>query len=211
VPDHLSDEVATLTVTAGTAMYGLDVLGGLIAGQSIVICGGGPVGLMFVALAKALGAATVMLSEPRPERREMAKKLGADFVIDPVSADPVAKVRELTGGKGAHYTVEASGVPTVINQVIHMTHRGGRICLAAFFQNPIPTDIGYVVSNNIYMFGIRGEGAGAVKRAAALLQLKRFDPSPIHTHTFPMEETPKAMSYAENQTDGAIKVVVKMT
>ena len=75
----------------------------------------------------------------------------------------------------------------------------------------VPTDIAYVVSNNIYMFGIRGEGNSAVKRAASLLEQKRFDLSPIQTHTFPLEEVDTAISYAENQTDGAIKVVVKMS
>jgi len=210
VPDHLSDEVATLTVTAGTAMYGLDVLGGLVAGQSIAVAGGGPIGLMFIALAKALGAAPVIISEPRPDRREMAKHLGADFLIDPLAEDPVEKVRDLTKGKGVDFSVEASGVPIVVNQILHMTNRGGKVCLAAFANGLTPTDLAYVVSNNIYMFGIRGEGNSAVRRAASLLEQKRFDPSPLHTHTFPLEEADKAVSYAENQTDGAIKVVIKM-
>ena len=210
VPDHMSDCVATLIVTAGTAMYGLDVLGGLIAGQSLVVAGAGPIGLMFIAVAKALGAAPVIMSEPRADRREMATKLGADIVVDPTAEDPVAKVRSLTRGKGADFSVEASGVPSVVNQVLHMTHRGGRVCLAAFSNDLTPTDLGYVVSNNIYMFGIRGEGNSAVKRVASLLEQKRFDPTPIHTHTFPLEQADTAVSYAENQTDGAIKVVVKM-
>ncbi len=210
VPDHLSDEVATLTVTAGTAMYGLDVLGGLIAGQSVVVAGAGPIGLMFIAVAKALGAVPVIMSEPREDRREMAKNLGADILIDPLAEDVVKKVRSLTNSKGADFTVEASGVPNVLNQVIHMTNRGGRVCLAAFTNDLVPTDIAYVVSNNIYMFGIRGEGNSAVKRTASLLEQKRFNPAPIHTHTFPLAEADIAMSYAENQTDGAIKVVVKM-
>ncbi len=210
VPDHMSDCAATLIVTAGTAMYGLDVLGGLIAGQSIVVAGAGPIGLMFIVVAKALGASPVIMSEPRADRREMATSLGADIVIDPTAEDPVEKVRSLTGGKGVDFSVEVSGVPSVVNQVLHMTNRGGRVCLAAFSNDLIPTDLAYVVSNNIYMFGIRGEGRSAVKRVASLLEQKRFDPTPIHTHTFPFEQADTALSHAENQTDGAIKVVVKM-
>lgn len=210
VPDHMSDEMATLAITAGTAMYGLDVLGGLIAGQSVAVAGAGPIGLMFIAVAKALGAAPVIMSEPRANRREMARNLGADILIDPSAEDPVERVRSLTRGKGADFAIEASGVPAVVNQVLHMTNRGGRVCLAAFSNGLIPTDLAYVVSNNIYMFGIRGEGNSAVKRAISLLKQKRFDPSPVHTHTFPLEQADTAVSYAENQTDGAIKVVVKM-
>ena len=211
VPDHVSDCAATLIVTAGTAMYGLDTLGGLIAGQSVAVAGAGPIGLMFVAIAKALGAFPVLLSEPRAERRDIARTLGADIVIDPMAEDPIAKVRGATRGKGVDFAVETSGVPAVVNQVLHMTNRGGRVCLAAFSNELIPTDLAYVVSNNITLFGIRGEGRSAVKRAASLLKQKRFDPSPIHTHTFPLQQVDKAVSYAEHQTDGAIKVVVKMS
>ena len=58
IPDHVSDEEATLIVTAGTAMYGLDVMGGLIAGESVVVTGPGPIGLMGVGVAKSLGCNT---------------------------------------------------------------------------------------------------------------------------------------------------------
>ena len=209
VPDHMSDAAATLIVTAGTAMYGLDVLGGLLAGRSVAVAGAGPIGLMFVAVAKALGAGPVILSEPRADRRDMAQTLGADFVVDPTAVDAVEEVRSLTGGLGADHAIEASGAPVAVNQVLHMTNRGGRVCLAAFSNALVPTDLAYLVSNNIYMFGIRGEGRSAVKRVAALLAQKRFDPSPMHTHTFPLEQANTALSYAENQTDGAIKVVIK--
>ena len=121
VPNYMSDCVATLIVTAGTAIYGLDVLGGLIAGQSVVVAGAGPIGLMFVAVAKALGASPVIMSEPRADRREMAEKLGADILIDPMAENPVEKVRSLTRGKGADFSVEASGAPAAVNQVLHMT------------------------------------------------------------------------------------------
>src|SRR5258706_4192307 len=64
VPDDMSDAEATLVVTAGTSMYGLDVLGGLVAGQGVVVCGPGPIGLLGVAVAKALGAEPVSLTRP---------------------------------------------------------------------------------------------------------------------------------------------------
>jgi L-iditol 2-dehydrogenase len=65
IPDHVSDEEATLIVTAGTAMYGLDVMGGLIAGEGVVVTGPGPIGLMGVGVAKSLGATPVILTGTR--------------------------------------------------------------------------------------------------------------------------------------------------
>jgi L-iditol 2-dehydrogenase len=209
VPHDMSDEEATLIVTAGTAMYGLDVLGGLIAGQSVVVMGPGPIGLMGVGVAKALGADQVILTGTRDNRLEMGRKLGADLAINVTREDAVERVREFTRG-GAHYVLECSGAPNAMNDAARMLKRGGRICLAAFPQEPVPVDVAYLVRNNIYTFGIRGEGKSATHRAASLMGMNRFDAKLIHTHTFPLEEVPTALKYARERIDDAIKVVVKM-
>src|SRR5215469_16638618 len=71
VPDEIPDEEATLIVTAGTAMYGLDVMGGIIAGEGVAVMGPGPIGLMGVGVAKALGAQPVILTGTRELRLHM--------------------------------------------------------------------------------------------------------------------------------------------
>jgi L-iditol 2-dehydrogenase len=207
VPDHMSDEEATLVVTAGTSMYGLTELGGLVAGESVVVIGPGPIGLLAVAVAKALGASPVILVGTRENRNEIGRQLGADYVIDGRSEDVVARVKELTG-KGADYVVDCAGSETTVNDAVHMTNRGGRVCLAAFPKKPVTFDLGYLAVNNIYLYGIRGEGRSATHRAMAFMAEKRFDASVIHTHTFPMELLPEALRYARERVDDAIKVVV---
>ena len=207
VPDHMSDEEATLVVTAGTSMYGLTELGGLVAGESVVVIGPGPIGLLAVAVAKALGASPVILVGTRENRNEIGRQLGADYVIDGRSEDVVARVKELTG-KGADYVVDCAGSETTVNDAVHMTNRGGRVCLAAFPKKPVTFDLGYLAVNNIYLYGIRGEGRSATHRAMAFMAERRFDASVIHTHTFPMEMLPEALRYARERVDDAIKVVV---
>jgi L-iditol 2-dehydrogenase len=91
-----------------------------------------------------------------------------------------------------------------------MVNRGGRICLAAFPSDPVPVDLAYLVRNNIYVYGIRGEGKSGTHRAAAFMEQKRFDATIIHTHTFGLDEVPTAIKYAKERIDDAIKVVVKM-
>ena len=209
VPDTMTDEEATLVVTAGTSMYGLTELGGLVAGESVVVVGPGPIGLLAVAVAKALGASPVILVGTRENRNEIGRQLGADHVIDARSEDVVARVKELTG-KGADYVVDCAGSETTVNQSIHMTNRGGRVCLAAFPKKPVNFDLGYMAVNNIYLYGIRGEGRSATHRAMAFMAEKRFDASLVHTHTFAMEELPTALRYARERIDDAIKVVVSM-
>ena len=208
VPDTMSDAEATLVVTAGTSMYGLTELGGLVAGESVVVIGPGPIGLLAVAVAKALGASPVILTGTRNRRLAIGKELGADRVINIHDEDPVGVVKELTDGIGADYVVECAGSESTINQAIHMTNRGGKICLAAFPHDPVTMDLAHLVKNNIYAYGIRGEGRSATRRAMALMTEKRFDATKIHTHTFPLTDLPTALRYARERVDDAIKVVV---
>jgi L-iditol 2-dehydrogenase len=210
VPEEMSDEEATLIVTSGTAMYGLDVMGGIIAGEGVVVTGPGPIGLMGVGVAKALGAQPVILTGTRDRRLEKGKKLGADEVVNVNNEDPVEAVQRITRGKGVQYVLECSGAPNALNEAARMVNRGGRICLAAFPAEPVPVDLAHLVRNNIYVFGIRGEGKSATHRAAALMGQKRFEAKMIHTHTFPLSEVPTAIRYARDRVDDAIKVVVKM-
>jgi len=185
VSDEMSDEEATLVVTAGTAMYGLTELGGLVAGESVVVTG------------------------TRDNRLQIGLELGADYVVNAKNEDPVAAVRKLNGGKGVDYVIECSGAPDAVNEAARMVNRGGRICLAAFPGKPAEVDIAYLVRNNIYVFGIRGEGKSATHRAEAFMAQKRFDATKVHTHTFALEDLPTALRYARERIEDAIKVVVK--
>lgn len=207
VPDTMSDAEATLVVTAGTSMYGLTELGGLVAGESVVVIGPGPIGLLAVAVAKSLGASPVVLVGTRENRNKIGLELGADVVIDARSEDALARVKDLTG-KGADYVVDCAGTEATVNQAVHMTNRGGKVCLAAFPKKPVEFDLGYLAVNNIYLYGIRGEGKSATHRAMAFMAEKRFDATKVHTHTFPMDDLPEALRYARERIDDAIKVVV---
>ena len=209
VDDSMSDEEATLVVTAGTAMYGLTELGGLVAGESVVVTGPGPIGLLGVAVAKALGAQPVFLTGTRDNRLEIGKKLGADHVINVRNEDPVEAVRKIMGGKGVDYVLECSAAPNAINDAAQMVNRGGRICLAAFPHEAPAVDVAHLVRNNIYIYGIRGEGKSATHRAEAFMRQKRFDSTLIHTHTFPMTDLKEAIRYAKDRVEDAIKVVVR--
>ena len=210
VPDSMTDEEATLVVTAGTTMYGLTELGGLIAGESLVVIGPGPIGLLGVAVAKALGAGPVILIGTRDSRLEIGKKLGADYTLNVKNEiDIVQSVKNIVGEKGADYIIECAGTKQALNDAIMMTNRGGKICLAAFPHKPVEINIPHMVINNIYMFGIRGEGKSATHRAMQFMKEKRFNASLVHTHTFKLSDLPTALKYARERIDDAIKIVIK--
>ncbi len=208
--DAMSDEEGTLVVTAGTAMYALTELGGLVAGESVAVTGPGPIGLLAVAVAKALGAQPVILTGTRDNRLQIGLELGADAVVNiRKTPDVVAEVKKLNGGKGVDYVVECSAASSAVNDAVRMVNRGGRVCLAAFAHEEVPVDVAHIVRNNIYLYGIRGEGKSATHRAEAFMRQKRFDATKIHTHTFALDDLPTALRYAKDRVDDAIKVVVK--
>jgi L-iditol 2-dehydrogenase len=182
VPDDMSDEEATLAVTAGTSMYTLDVMGGLFAGQTMVITGPGPIGLCAVGVASALGAEVILTG---------------------------TRDRRLTDGIGAHYVLECSGAANAINDAALMIRRGGKIGLAAFPSKPVEVDIANLVRNNAYIYATRGEGKSACHRAMALMAQKRFDAKLIHTHTFAMKDLQTGLKYTKDRIEDAIKVVVR--
>ncbi|MDQ7829203.1 MAG: zinc-binding dehydrogenase [Armatimonadota bacterium] len=207
LPDHLPFDEATLIVTAGTALYGLDTLGGPVAGETLLVTGPGPIGLMGVACGKALGA-EVILTGTRENRLRLGRELGADHTINVREADVVQEVRRLTDGLGVDLVLECAGAPNAVNEALYATKRGGRICLAAFSRDPVPVDTAHLVRHNITLYGIRGEGRGAVRRGLALMAQGKISGRPFITHRFPLDQLPQALETAARRLDDAIKVVV---
>lgn len=127
LPDELSFEVgAAISCGTGTA-YGALRRIDLKGDETIAIFGQGPVGLAATQLATAMGARVIAL-DLSPERREMAKTFGADVVLDPMSNDPVAAIRELTHGEGAHKTLDCSSNPQARAAVVRAVRTWGTAC-----------------------------------------------------------------------------------
>src|SRR5207244_12587170 len=100
------------------------VLGGLIAGEGVAVTGPGPIGLLGVAVAKALGADPVILTGTRDTRLELGRKLGADHVINARRQNPVAAVKRITEGRGVHFVVECPGPPGALSEAAQLVNRG---------------------------------------------------------------------------------------
>jgi L-iditol 2-dehydrogenase len=127
VPDSVTDAEATLVVTAGTSMYGLIELGALVAGESVVVIGPGPIGLLAVAVAKALGASPVILTGSRNRRLAIGRELGADRVVNINDENAVEVVRQVTGGIGADYVVECAGTEAAVNRATPLRYARDRV------------------------------------------------------------------------------------
>jgi S-(hydroxymethyl)glutathione dehydrogenase/alcohol dehydrogenase len=126
VESDLPDEQLSLLGCGVTSGVGAVLnLAQVQPGAAVAIVGGGALGLWMTQGARVAGAARIVVVEPRPERRDVARAVGATHVVDPADGDPVEQVRELTGGRGADYVLEAAGPPEAMAQALAMTRPAG--------------------------------------------------------------------------------------
>ena len=135
IPEHY----AAILDPLGNAVH--TVLAAAIAGQTVLVTGCGPIGLMSMAVAKACGSSTVFATETNDHRREMAVKMGANFVFNPLTEDPVKKIKDATGGTGVDVLLEMSGNPTAIQQGFKALRAGGRASLLGIPTENVPLDL----------------------------------------------------------------------
>jgi L-iditol 2-dehydrogenase len=209
IPEGISFDEATVITTAGTSLYGIDKAGGFVPGDAVAVIGPGPIGLMAVQSAKAIGAENVILVGTRKNRLDLGKKLGADHVINVKDdSDPVGTMKKLTGGVGPDVVLVAAGNETALQHAIEMCRKGGAIVLLAHFDEPVLVHIGKAVINLIDIFVVRGEGRRSVHKALSLVEQGKIDCKPIITHEFPLEEISEGFDTFIQRKGDAIKVVI---
>ena len=199
---------ASLLTNAGCALYGLETLRSPVAGETAVVLGPGPLGLVTVQVLKALGAGRVILVGTRQERLDLGRRLGADATVLTTAADPATVVLQQTAGRGADLVIDCSGSAATPGQAVRMVKRMGKILLLSIPHGPSEVDFGRVVKNNVEIYSVRGEGRANCRRAVSLLDSGRLDLGPIVTHTFPLTKIHRAFETFVDRGTKALKVVV---
>ena len=194
LPRGLDPVTAAMTEPTACCLAGLEKFQ-MPRGATVLVIGGGIMGLVTMALAKRQGGKRLIMSDPIAERREMARRLGADVVIDPTRESLRDKVMELTGGRGADVVCEAVGKPELVAEAITLTKPTGVFQLVGV--NPkgsrLPLDLWDVHFREIRIVGAFGRGT-AYRRALALmpkLGLKR-----LVTGQFPLDGIREAFAHA---------------
>jgi threonine dehydrogenase-like Zn-dependent dehydrogenase len=220
VPNDLPDEVAVLTeimsVTHGveTALAVLGMTGGNRFGGSVAVLGNGPLGLCHLIKAKLLGAATLIATDRFKSRLAMAEDFGADHVLavdETDSAERVARVRELTGGRGVDMVLSCSGFPETFVEALRMVRVGGVVVEAGTFVDMGPVQINPnsdICTRNVAVLGVGGETATSYLPSMRLMaaNLKRMPFQRFVSHRMRLDQAQEAVELA--QTDAAIKVVL---
>jgi len=175
IPEHY----AAILDPLGNAVH--TVLAGAIAGQTVLVTGCGPIGLMSIAVAKACGSSTVFATETNEHRRAMAEEMGADHVLNPAWEDPVKKILAATGGTGVDVLLEMSGQPAAIQQGFKALRAGGRASLLGIPTENVPLDLVQdVIFKGATVQGIYGRRMyGTWVQMTALLKAGRVNLEPL--------------------------------
>jgi 2-desacetyl-2-hydroxyethyl bacteriochlorophyllide A dehydrogenase len=208
LPDNLTFEQACMVTTAASPLWAIDLMGGYLAGETVLVLGPGPIGLIAVQLCKALGAERVILSGTRDARLEIGKRHGADFTINVRQENLADRVREITQGKGADSVLECAGGPTSMQEALENVKRGGRIGVVAWYAGPVEMDMNLAVRSNVRIYAARGEGGMNCGRSLALMSAGKIAADPIITHHFALAQVHEAFRTYVERIDNALKVVM---
>ncbi|HKB25525.1 MAG TPA: zinc-binding dehydrogenase [Methylomirabilota bacterium] len=194
LPRGLDAVTAAMTEPAACCLAGLEQFE-MPRGATVLVIGGGIMGLLTMVLARRRGARRLVLSDPIDERRRLARRLGATVVVDPTRESLRERVQALTRGRGADVVCEAVGKPELVAEAVALTKPTGHLQLVGV--NPkgsrLPLDLWDVHYREITLGGAFGRGT-AFRRALALMP--RLGVRRLVTARFPLERIGEAFAHA---------------
>jgi threonine dehydrogenase-like Zn-dependent dehydrogenase len=211
VPDGLSAKDASQTEPASVSISAVSMLGEVDGEKDVLIYGAGAIGLYALQYAKVMGANSIFAIDIADFRLDLAKKLGADRVINPKKEDPVQVILDETDGRGVGVALECTGYPPAFNQALKATVRMGTVVIVSIYGGELKieqpfkdmTDRGLIIKN------ARLSPGNAVRKAISCLADKSI--KSVITHEFKMEEAKKAFEVAANPAENnSIKVVIRI-
>ncbi len=205
LPDRLSFDQGAVIDPASIALHVAN-RGNITPGDTVAITGAGAIGLLGGDAAKIRGAARVIVIEPNPARLAKAAAMGFE-TVDPAAGDPVAAVRELTGGFGADVVLECAGVPVTVQWALGMLRRGGRCAAVGIPTVGVEIAMQRLVLDELELVGSRAS-AGEMRRVMPLVEQGRMRVCDVMTHHFTLADYAAALATFSDPTSGAIKIIV---
>lgn len=199
LPETVSLDTAAYVEPLACAIHGQDRIA-IRSGERVLIIGGGPMGLAHIALGRLSGASAVIVSEPNPARRELAQRMGADQLIDPLAVDLEMVLADLTHGVGPDVVIEAVGSIRTYESAVALVRRGGRVL--AYGAAPQDASMSLrpfdVYAKELTIVGSYAGTYDTWPRAIELLAGGRFDPSLIVDSVRPLREGVEAIRDLEH-------------
>jgi len=211
IPASLTDEDVLLCPDIfSTGLSGAES-GAIKVGDAVAVFAQGPIGLCATVGAKLKGASLIIGIDSVPERLAMARRFGANVVLNINDGDPVAEIKRLTGGRGADVAIEALGRQETFEAALRAIRPGGTLSSLGVYSGKLvaPYEAFYAgLGDQKIITTLCPGGKERMRRLMAMIEHHRVDLSPLVTHKFTLEHIEEAFDLFSHQRDGVLKVAL---
>ena len=213
IPDSVPDDKAVYCCDMlSTGFMGAEN-GNIPIGGTVAVLAEGPVGLMCTAGARLRGAGLIIGVESVPRRQELARRYGADEIVDFTKHDVVDRIMELTDGDGVDTAIEALGSNATFQAAVKATKPGGTVSNTGYFGEGefvhIPrVEWGVGMADKTIATGLCPGGRLRMERLLRVLEAGRVDPTLMTTHTFSFDDMERAFEVSDKKLDDVIKPLI---
>jgi threonine dehydrogenase-like Zn-dependent dehydrogenase len=211
IPDGVTDAQAVLLADIASTGFAGAEAAPVGLGDAVVVFAQGPIGLCATAGAKLMGAALIIGVDGDDSRLAMARRLGADIVLDYRQVDVVAEVKRLTDG-GVDVAIEALGTQATFENALRCLRPGGTLSSLGVYAGKlqVPYDaFAAGIGDYRIVTTLCPGGKERMRRLLSLVQSGRFDPTPLLTHTFTLDKIAEGYRLFGERLDGVLKVAIR--
>jgi L-iditol 2-dehydrogenase len=206
IPANLSFDAAALAEPLAIALHSVH-LASIGAGETIAVIGAGPIGLLTIAALRAANAGRIWAIEPLAHRRELARAMGADAVLEPEEA--VAEILRATGQRGVDCAIDCAAGADTVPQAIRLARNAGRVVLTGIHSTPTFTvDASGMRRKELTLFNVRRSNH-ETEEALSLLEAQPNWFAPLVTHTRSLDRIDEAFELTSHYRDGVGKMVIR--
>ena len=205
LPESVSLEEGALTEAFASAVQAIEEMTAFNIGDVVLLSGPGPIGLLCIALIAAHGCKVIAAGTGADETRlEIAKKLGADVLVN-VDKDNLEEiVNGETGGKGADIAVECAGAEASISSCLKLVRKMGKYIQLGIAGRPVTVDVDQILRKRLRIFGSEGHSLKTWERTMRILEQRKVDLTPIITHKLPLSRWKEGFDLCETKGGGKV-------
>lgn len=211
VPDALSDEQVLMCPDILSTGFAGAESAGIRIGDAVAVFAQGPIGLCATLGAKLSGATLVIGVDRVPARLEMARRMGADVVVDASRVDPVDEILKLTGGRGVDASIEALGTQATFEAALRVLRPGGTLSSLGVYSTDLKIPLGAFAAglgDHRIVTTLCPGGKERMRRLMSVIEAGRADLGALVTHRFRLDEIEAAYELFSQQRDGVLKVAL---
>jgi alcohol dehydrogenase len=211
IPEGVTDEQVLMCPDIMSTGFGGAESGDIRIGDTVAVFAQGPIGLCATAGAKLRGASRIIVVDSVPTRLEMAKKLGADVLIDYKKTEPVEEIMRLTHGHGVDVAIEALGTQQTFESCLRVLKPGGILSSLGVYSGKLglPVDAYAAgLGDHKIITTLCPGGKERMRRLINVVASGQVDLKPMVTHRFKLDQIEEAYDLFANQRDGVLKVAI---